>query len=395
MSRISCENYTGGFSIVNRLTYPESVNERLCNAINTGMIDGIFPVNVQKSRKDTRLVCLVSGPVPILQYFSGVVKKEQFLDFACQIARLIKGCEKNMMSANNLDLQNDRIFFDPFSGKVQCIYWPVVNNQSERLPGEYLKRLPSMFYLDPNEDCKYLQTYASFFYGIEPFSVNNFEKMILTLQGKGSEHGDSDSGAGNYKNVEKKSESIEYDPFSSYVEPEPEPKQEQIGEEDKDHVICPLCGTVNKKGKSFCEDCGGVLDGSKVSSAPTINYSSAKAVDADPAGILNSEVIVPELKVKEAKLTMVRTGAVFSFVGPSVLLGKDSSRCTVCIWDNSFVSRVHAEIFEDNGRFFIVDRRSTNSTYVENQQIYPDTPVELFDGTRFSLSSEEFVFNLN
>ena len=94
-----------------------------------------------------------------------------------EIALLIKNCEKNMVNANNLDLQNDKIFVDPQTKSVKCIFWPVVNNQRGNPPHLFLKQLPFELNFNPHEDNDYLETYKAFFGGINPFSVNSFEDV--------------------------------------------------------------------------------------------------------------------------------------------------------------------------------------------------------------------------
>ena len=129
MSKITFENKKGKITIINRLSYPETVNERVYNAIASGMFEGFLPVSIRQKRKETRIECVVQGLIPLTQYFNGIVTKKMFLDFVHEIALLIKNCEKNMVNANNLDLQNDKIFVDPQTKSVKCIFWPVVNNQ--------------------------------------------------------------------------------------------------------------------------------------------------------------------------------------------------------------------------------------------------------------------------
>ena len=189
MSKITFENKKGKITIINRLSYPETVNERVYNAIASGMFEGFLPVSIRQKRKETRIECVVQGLIPLTQYFNGIVTKKMFLDFVHEIALLIKNCEKNMVNANNLDLQNDKIFVDPQTKSVKCIFWPVVNNQRGNPPHLFLKQLPFELNFNPHEDNDYLETYKAFFDGFNPFSVNSFDRMVLRLSGKKSTGG--------------------------------------------------------------------------------------------------------------------------------------------------------------------------------------------------------------
>ena len=184
MSKITYEEKKGKIIIVNKLAYPEAVNERVYNAIVSGMLDGLVPITIRQKRKETRLECVVQGMVPLSQYFGGVVTKKMFLDFVHAVAVQVKTCEKNMINVNNLDLHKDLIFIDPQTKRVKCIYWPIVNNQRETSPGVFLKSLPGDLNFYQNEDKRYLETYNAFFTGVNPFAVNGFDKMILQLSGR-------------------------------------------------------------------------------------------------------------------------------------------------------------------------------------------------------------------
>lgn len=57
-------------------------------------------------------------------------------------------------------------------------------------------------------------------------------------------------------------------------------------------------------------------------------------------------------------------------------------------------SRKHCEIFEENGRWYLVDMRSHNGTWVNRELLQPYVPVQLSTGDRIVIGYEEFVFIL-
>ena len=182
-----------------------------------------------------------------------------FLDVILQLIRLIKNCERNMINPGNLDFQADRIFVDPHTKAITCVYWPIVNNQNSVPAHMFLKQLPYEVVFNKNEERGYIDEYLNFFKGINPFSINNFEKLILSLMGKQSSGTRSPSGPiGHSGEIKKKpdtvqtSASIEYDPFSK-PGGEPERKAERYEDE---YVICPSCGAKNRIGSNFCYKCG-------------------------------------------------------------------------------------------------------------------------------------------
>ncbi len=75
------------------------------------------------------------------------------------------------------------------------------------------------------------------------------------------------------------------------------------------------------------------------------------------------------------------------------MIGSDARRVNGVLRART-VSRVHARLYLDGERLFAEDFNSTNGTYV-NQQLLPmNTPVELKEGDRIVFATEEYVVGL-
>lgn len=410
MSKITFENKKGKITIINRLSYPETVNERVYNAIASGMFEGFLPVSIRQKRKETRIECVVQGLIPLTQYFNGIVTKKMFLDFVHEIALLIKNCEKNMVNANNLDLQNDKIFVDPQTKSVKCIFWPVVNNQRGNPPHLFLKQLPFELNFNPHEDNDYLETYKAFFGGINPFSVNSFDRMVLKLSGKKGTGGHTTpsealSGAlGGDAKVEKKETdakkkvNIEYDPFADNSDHTDERKVERETKHDTNCVFCSSCGAKNQAGSNFCVQCGTQLkkedqhEETQPKDNDTIDFGTMVLGD-DSGGTTVLGYDDPEEPVYPT-LIRLRTEESYSVDKPTFRIGTEQSYCDLFICDNNYISRSHADIVTREDRYYIVDRNSTNKTFVDGKVIPAEKEVEIFAGTQIRLANEDFTFNI-
>lgn len=409
MSKITFENKKGKITIINRLSYPENVNERVYNAISSGMFEGFLPVSIRQKRKETRIECVVQGLIPLTQYFNGIVTKKMFLDFVHEIALLIKNCEKNMINANNIDLQNDKIFIDPQTKSVKCIFWPIVNNQRENPPHVFLKQLPYELNFNPHEDRKYLDTYNAFFSGINPFSVNNFDRMILQLSGKSDTGGRSvPSGSlsdslNRNKNAEKievdssKNSIVEYDPFAqqskeSVYDETPKTKSKNMS----NFIFCPSCGTKNNFGSNFCAQCGTKFkkeekEEKKERFIP--NGAGTTVLGHNSGGTTVLGYDDPEEPVYP-KLVRLRTNEEYIIDKPSYRIGTEQKYCDLFICDNTYISRSHADIVSRDDRYYIIDRNSTNKTFIDGKVIPVEKEVEVFSGTQIRLADEDFTFNI-
>ncbi|WP_286669446.1 DUF6382 domain-containing protein [Thomasclavelia cocleata] len=75
-------------------------------------------------------------------------------------------------------------------------------------------------------------------------------------------------------------------------------------------------------------------------------------------------------------------------------IGKDEQFNDFVINDNTAVSRKHAEIHYENGKYFILDLNSTNKTIVDGTIVRPGYKLELFSGSRIKIADEDFIFEI-
>lgn len=409
MSKITYEAKKDRIIIVNRLSYPEAVNERVHNAILSGMFEGLLPVSINQKRKEIRLECVVQGMIPLTQYFSGFVTQKMFLDFVHEIAVQIKNCEKNMINLNNLDLHRDLVFIDPQTKRVKCIFWPVVNNQRGRPPHLFLKQLPFEFRFNPL-DSGYLEAYKAFFSGVNPFSVNSFDRMVLTLSGKkipGEYATPSEALSGTLhspvmpdrKNiVPSQNASIEYDPFAAPAEPVNTARSQPVPAHNVKGNMCPTCGTGNLISANFCCKCGQKLMQDELEKEEILQTNDAVEYGTTVLGDDFGETTVlgydePEQPVYPV-LVRLRTEEAFTVDKPNFRIGTERRYCDLFICDNTYISRSHADIITRDDRYYIVDRNSTNKTYVDGKVIPVEKEVEIFAGTQIRLADEDFTFNI-
>ena len=73
-------------------------------------------------------------------------------------------------------------------------------------------------------------------------------------------------------------------------------------------------------------------------------------------------------------------------------IGKDEQFNDFIISDNTAVSRKHAEIHYENGKYFILDLNSTNKTIVDGTIVRPGYKFELFSGCRICFIIINFCF---
>ena len=93
-------------------------------------------------------------------------------------------------------------------------------------------------------------------------------------------------------------------------------------------------------------------------------------------------------------LIRLRTEEEYSVNKPTFRIGTEQSYCDLFICDNNYISRSHADIVTRDDRYYIVDRNSTNKTFVDGKVILAEKEVEIFAGTQIRFANEDFIFNI-
>lgn len=144
---------------------------------------------------------------------------------------------------------------------------------------------------------------------------------------------------------------------------------------------CPSCGAQNVVGDAFCSDCGASLLGTQAPVAAagqpvsTSTSSARLIVEAD-----NQEF---DLSGKD-NITIGRED-VASNTYPDVDLGPHGG-------EDGYVSRIHARIFYESGRYMLEDENSTNYTTLNRQRLAPKTPTALRDDDEIRLGTVRLRF---
>jgi len=399
VSKITYKNKKGKITITNKISYPEAIiNERVYNAIASGVFANFLPVSIRQKKKETCIECVIQDLITLGQYLNGIVTKKMFLDVVQEIVLQIKNCEKSMVNANNMDLQSDRIFIDPKTKNVKFIFWPLVNNQRAEPPHLFLKQLPYELNFDPHEDNTYLDTYKAFFNTTNPFSINAFDKMISKLCKKKEE--DPPDVPDEQEDQEKetpKDDGIEYiPPVADTNDGDEKPPVDR----KRNHIHCPQCGEMNLLGANYCILCGKELREIVPTEQKKYDTKSFKTMeygthvlnnDSNGTTVLGHDEQAPP---KYPKLIRVQTQETCYVDKPNFRIGTERAYCDLFISDNNFISRSHADIITKECRYYIVDRNSTNKTYVNGKVIPKEQKIEIFPGTQIRLANEEFVFDM-
>jgi FHA domain len=81
----------------------------------------------------------------------------------------------------------------------------------------------------------------------------------------------------------------------------------------------------------------------------------------------------------------------FTFdIGPEITVGR-AAGCQIALTDDTYVSQLHARVFERSGQVYVEDLGSTNGTYVNGHRVSTPTPMHKGDSLQIGSTVLEAV----
>jgi pSer/pThr/pTyr-binding forkhead associated (FHA) protein len=149
------------------------------------------------------------------------------------------------------------------------------------------------------------------------------------------------------------------------------------------HVYCPECGFQNPESANFCARCGAHL----------VKEDAGDTTQSFDAVEEGDERLTPDDLGIEGPALVVRSGGgrsgeTFHPQGERTTIGR-SPDCGIFL-DDVTVSRRHAVLVEESGRFSIEDQGSLNGTFVNRRRI--EGAEQLADGDEVQIGKYRLTF---
>lgn len=91
-------------------------------------------------------------------------------------------------------------------------------------------------------------------------------------------------------------------------------------------------------------------------------------------------------------LLRVKTGEKIAVRFKTFRIGRCERVCDYALKNDRTISRQHADIILKGDCYYIMDKHSTNKTYLNGKELSPMIEYALKDGDRIMLANEEFIF---
>lgn len=186
------------------------------------------------------------------------------------------------------------------------------------------------------------------------------------------------------------------EPLSSAAPaPTTQPQQPQPGAPaDAGAQVCPSCGATNPAGEAFCSNCGVSLQGEP---APVGGPIDTQAPDVQQQPIATPPPVQAATSAPaalQARLIVEADNQEFDLSGKdNISIGREDTVSNIYPdvdltphgGEEGGVSRLHAHIFVENGKYLLEDENSTNFTFLNRQRLAAKTPTELNDNDEVRL----------
>jgi eukaryotic-like serine/threonine-protein kinase len=155
----------------------------------------------------------------------------------------------------------------------------------------------------------------------------------------------------------------------SQISSQPQPIAQQIVT-----ISCFRCQAQNPGDRLFCTSCGYELADRKAT--------------ADRVMGPNGRPILARFLLQNGQMA----GRAFRFHQDLTTIGRTNGNDLII--SGRTVSRRHARLWFDNGRWYLADMQSANGSFVNNARLQPNQPVALNDGDILNFGDEIVLFNI-
>ncbi len=408
--------------------------------IKNNEIKGLLPISFQQIDNEKYYSFDVSGLISLSSLLHNPISKNQLINIFINIIDILENVNEYMIEKKYLLLQVDKIYVDQERNVVNLICLPIENIENVTDLSGFIKHILIMAKYQNNEDTSYVTKILNFINSRPECSLSDIKSLLLSIKNEQiTLHRNIPNQ--NINEEKPKSKSIPIFQDISKKETVTALAKEEIIEisQSKRNDGIPTLKRKKKKNngikdKQKKEKKSSFLSfrkntpkkDNKKSSIPTltkrkeakvnneisrnIELTYAKDIQSgnftgttilgqnDGTTVLSGGTTVLSVdqvnSIKYATITRVVNGKKIEIKKAVFNIGTDINYNDFIISNNTAVSRKHAEIHYENGKYYILDLNSTNKTIVDGTIVRPGYKFELFSGSRIKLADEDFIFEM-
>lgn len=329
-----------------KLGWKEAFDPKEIEMLAAGAVPMLIPPEAVQGRKNNVITYNISAYSTLEFYLSCILSKEQFAELLLQCIDLFRQMRCVYLNYKNLVLDFDQVYILLADRSVHFIYLPLVNSKREASIPDFFRKLIQKASRSTYEQVSFLESCLAWLDRPASFTLEEFETFI-----RGGQQ--------------------DPEPQAAPVRPESHPQPKQEDRVYHPPVAAPAAWT------------------------PPVPVQGGTTPLAQPVGgtVVLAEEQPPAPPTPRFYLTRVSTGERVEITSSPFLVGTEAGSVAYFVSGNGAVSRRHAEFSIADGCCAVMDRKSTNKTYVNDCALTPFVPQPLADGDRLRLANENFTFS--
>lgn len=370
-------NVKGGSVLVkSKLLHTEQVNERELQLLMTSKIGSFLPPTVTGKKK---IEYAGNNLVVLRNYVKNGVDQPVFFTIIAQIVEAVKCLERNGLFLKNLMLNLDCMFINATTLELKCVYQPIVSPENVAMAMSCMREIALVAESVPKPNNEYLRPFIMFLDHTGRFSATEIEDYIRKAAPMV------------YKRMRKDVPPAPPAPVRKAPEPKAPPRP------DPSKTNLDLYFDFASGGNSLLDDPDSI--GLMEDSIGLSDEATGLMDDGMDQTVLLEDESEPTMllgtgETSHARIIRLATGEEAVIDKAVFRIGKERSHVDYCVTGNKTVSRVHAEIVNRDGDYFLYDNHSTNKSYVNGRMIPTQKETRIVSGDILKFSDEEFEFRV-
>lgn len=357
-------------------TKGQHLNQREVKLICDGAVEGVLQFDIQVKNKNVVLSYDVGGLVMLCDFLRMTnMSKRLFVILLRNIMIILKCIEDNRFSKDLLMWSLQSTYVDPSTWHVYMMYVPLQPFETMGSLKSFILETISQCNFEPGEDIEYVQILVQDVNSVTAYTVGMLE---------------------------------------TYCDKVAEALLQQKGNTDRSG-LCPACGSKVNVSEEICPFCGKRILSRPMNASP----KNTPAIDSEfwPEAAKRSAADAERQKRSDISVNEDENGVVTVFRGSQRIvqsvwledcsqdgkvfitkfpfrIGKMEGVTDFRIFNNT-VSRKHADILKEQGRYYICDLGSTNGTYLCGKRIQPGVKEPLTDGMIIEFANSKFKIHID
>lgn len=392
--------------LVYNMAAGESIRRFDDGMLSNNTIKGIVSCSVSYEQGSTRLIYSLNVKPSLASMLRQSMKKNMVLSIFKEIAGVMQNSQSYMLSERNFVLDPRYIFIDTSKLTVEMIYIPTNDVCGVNL-AQFIKTCISLGVFDTSMDSSYLTQLLNFVNTHEDISAFGLIKLIDEMM---SDKVPSVPPSRPVVQVAQPIQMVNPQPAAAQnkpagipVQPVNQPSQQPqktVSGKQKNGLFGSLLG--KSKDTSSSKDNNPVsapqpATGFSGIAIPGVNQLIMDNENGAPMAISPNKQEPKQAPTKKTPFLVDRNGKSTVIDRSPFWIGKSRQSQIVnslVIDGDAGISKNHAYIECVNGKYYIVDPKSTNGTFINGKMIAKNSRTELKDGMKIGFWKAEFIFKV-